>query len=680
MLTRLAINFGRNRTACSWFTSSRYSSSELTKSTVEAEPAIQVEEEETVLSKTLHQEILPEVPIRTLDHVKNLKKAKKPGSFTVDIFTGKFDDEFLIYPDVLDNREQNKELKTQAAMVRQLYPQIWADELQLQKYNFFNLYQLSVSEMMTVFESVGAGARNCYNAEVSSSIDRGYSIPAQTKVSKAIMSLITRNCLTYWPIYKSSNQYAKRLLPEKHILYGGSTDDRKLYPPIGFCWTEQAEGIGSLPPQEWLSLGQRGDDNETCLVQGKKSNILYEESINHFLVFFRDKFLSEQHFKAPGAREPNPASDPFVGCALVEKSQIKMSDVYLNSYGCEFIDIEMDEVLPESQIVFHAQRKDPHAVNVKALGQLATSSVILGILKDTLRMTYQYLIKSKSGLLDCDIVRRKLADITSRIFSIESMVYYISGMYDGLEDGFDAHMESTILKVIANEFAFETLRDIQHIFGSDIFIMSKLQDQINTFDSFLDGNIFNRLYVATMGVIWFARSKNMELNQLRLAPWYPGYLLKHIIRERAERGDYLTLDSDIQGHLHPSLGEAAKDLEYTVKRIKYATESLCMNHGRNVTSAQSALYRLAQLSMDSFMLTAMCARASKSYCNGSRNAEIDVDLTTSFASKIANEVRIYTEDLNSLSYCAFEDRFGLIHDQNLKAGGYYAESPLDPNI
>uniref|UniRef100_A0A6G1S5M9 Acyl-CoA dehydrogenase family member 9, mitochondrial n=1 Tax=Aceria tosichella TaxID=561515 RepID=A0A6G1S5M9_9ACAR len=642
----------------------------------------EVKEEEISLSKFQSTELLPEVPIKSLDLVKRIDKVEKKGSFTVDIFKGSYDEEFLIYPDTLDNRQENQQLKDQAAMVKQLYPQIWDDERQLQKFNFFNLFQLSVSEMMTIFESIGASTRACTETTMAKTEAEDLQhTPKQTQISKAVISLIIRNCLTYWPMFKSKSTKVRSLVPQKHILFGGSSDDTTLCKPIGFCWSEQAPELGSLPPQEWFTLGTHGGPtNDHTLIQGRKTRILHEDSVEHYLVYFRDKFLSDKYLTDVPENEANPASDPFVGCCLVHKSQLKINPPYYDSAGCKYVDIDIDTIVPGDQIVFPAERKDPTGVNIKALGQLATSSVIMGILKDTLRMTYQHLLSTKRGLLDCDIIERKLTGVTSRIFAIESMVYYIAGMYDGLKDGFDAHMESTVLKVIANEYAYASLKDLQDICSSDMFIISKIQDQINMFDSFLDGNIYNRLYLATMGVIWFARSKNMHLNQLRLAPWYPGYYFKTMMRERAQRGDYLTLNADIYGHLHPSLKEAGIQLEYIIKRVKYAAESLCIRYGKDVTGAQSALYKLSQLSIDAFMLTTMCARASKSYCNGSRNSEIDVHITTSFAHQLAREVRIYMETIDMMPINALENRAKLINELNIRQGGYYAESPLDPNI
>lgn len=652
-------------------------------------PSEDIPEEEFLLSKFSQTQLVSEVPLKSLNIASRTQKIEKKGSFSVDIFAGTYDDDFLNYPDPLYDRKQLQKLKEQAEMVKQLWPQIWDDNISLHRYNFFNIHQLSVSEMMTIFEAIGQSSGRCYDtclpaaAATSSPLEL---LQRQTSVSKAIISLIIRTCLTSWPIHKSECQYAKQFIPKKDILFGGSADDdenEKLKSAVGFCWTEKAENLGSLPPQEWQTFGQDGgtDVNHHHL-KGKKTRVLYDESTENYLVFFRDKLLAQKYETNPPDDEANPTTDPFVGASLVHKSEIKHSQVYIDSAGFRYTDVEFDCIVPNERLVFPAQRRNPHAVNIKGLGQTATCAVVLGILKDTLRGVYKYLLNEKRGILNCDIIERKLTSVTGKIFALESMVYYIAGMYDGLEDGFDAHMEAAILKIVTNEYAYEVLQELQHISGSEMFMISKLQDQINILDAFLDGNIYNRLYLSTMGIIWFARSKNMHLNQLRLAPWYPGYFIKHMIKERAETGNFLTLDgsADVLGMLHPSLKEAGLNLEYILKRVKYASENLCMKFGKDVVGAQSDLYRLSQLSIDSFMLTTLCARASKSYCNGSRHAEIDVAMATTFSYSLARRVRLYIEEIQTSPLSVMDSRSKLCNQLNIKMGGYYAESPMDTNI
>lgn len=681
MFSRLTSHIIRQRSLYPRLIFRRHEGTEVTRTSRDEGPP-GVEEDEVVLSKVISPPIVPEVPLKSLDFVKSVKKAKKKGSFAVDFFVGRYDTDYLIYPDLLQYNDQLTQLMDQVNMVKQLYPQIWDDEHQLQKYNFYNIFQMSISEMMLVFEAIGASARSCYDSQkLATSVEQSFVLPQQTKVSKAILSLIIRNCLTYWPLSKSKNPQMRNFLPTSNIIYG-RVEDEKLLPPIGFAWSEHAEGLGNLPAQEWQTTGLKGgeDAGGSYILEGKKSRVLSEEATDYYMVYFRDKFLSDRYVVDQNHPEPNPASDPFIGCAMLDKTQVNLSDVYLDSAGFDYVDLEINDVIAESQIVFPAERRDPHGLNIKALGQTAASAVVLGILKDSLRLVYRHLIKNKSGLLECEIIQKKLAHITSRIFAIESMVYFVSGMFDGLEDGFDAHLEAAMLKVVTNEYGYECLRDLQHVFGSDMLILSKLQDQLNTFDSFLDGNIFNRIYISSMGLLWYARVENKHLNEMRLPSYNTGKFYKALFQERFQRGDLYTLDADIYGNVHPSLKDAATILEFMMKRVKFAAEEICRVRGLDAMKSQVELYEMSKLVTDTFVLSAMMARASKSYSIGTRHGQTDVELCTSFARLMHDQFTVNTHQFECLKTSPFVASVNWIHNINLKSGGYYAIHPMDPNI
>lgn len=633
------------------------------------------------ISRFFRKDLLPEVPITNLKLDETIEKVEKVGSFSVDLFLGKYDHDFLVYPDAVYDRHQLKQIKQQVAMVEQLYPQIWDDSSQLQRYNFHDLFRLSASEMMTIYEALGKSTENCWESQLARA-DKSLSIvdPAiQTKVTRAIISLITRNCLTYLPMWRSENLKLREHIPSRDIEFGGATELKEPIPPIGFCWTEDISTLGSMIPHEWQTYAIVGDESSPGIIlKGKKSRVIHEESTENYLVYYRDKTLAEMG--STNDEDPNPASDPFIGCCIVNKSEINFGPVYSDSAGILYSDLDFDTVIPFDRLVFPAKPRDPTGVNVKALGQVASSAVCLGILKNALKNAYKHLLEKRSGLLTCDIVEKKIASITMKIFAIESMVYYVAGMYDGLKSGFDAHLETMILKILTCEYAHEVIRDIQLIHGSDMFSTSRLQDQINLMDAFLDGNIYNRLYLSTMGVLWYARVNNIQLNQSRQTPWFTGQQLKNFVKPLIERSDFISLDADILGQIHPSLHAAGSNLEYTIKRVKIATENLCMKYGQNVTAAQYALYSLSQIVIDSFLLTTMLARSSKSYCNGSKNSELDINLTLQFSEDVVQKVKLYIEQLNITPLMAQDCRTKLINEYNLKEGGYYAESPLDPNI
>lgn len=630
---------------------------------------------------------IQERPLQSLGIAERIPKLEKAGSFTVDFFLGKFDHSYLTYPDPLNDKLECKKLVNQAAMVRQMWPKIWNNDEELQRNNFFNLYQLSVTEMVSIFEAIGSSSRYYFdsslatlNSTTSAVLDS--SAMKHYDITKSILSLITRNCLTYWPISKSKNQELKdRFLPKRHILYGGMADELNPLTPIAFAWSEKAYQLGTQAPQEWTTIGSRETKNsDNFCVVGKKEKILVDDNSDYFMVYYRDSLLSKQYDDILDDSEPNPATDPFIGACIVHSSEISNAVNYTDSTGFTYRDIEIDRVLANSREVFPATRNSPFPLNIKGLGQLATCAVEMGILKSSLQRTYRYLLEHRPGLLTCDIVQQKLSLVTSKIFALESMVYYIAGMYDGLADGFDAHIEAAMLKVATIKFGYEILQDLQQLTGSESLVTSKMQDQLNIFDSFLDGAIYNQVYISTMGILWFLRNNNVSLNKLRLSLWYPGHTLRTAISNVTLKSSITTLDADIIGEVHPSLRKAGLNLEFLLKNIKYAANLICRCHGGNTLKAQTELSRVSRVATDSFMLVAVLARASKTYSNALKNSEIDVALANIFSEHLVNKLQIDLVDLERSPLERLDSMSKIISDMNLKNGGFFAANPLDPNI
>lgn len=648
-----------------------------------------IKEEERGISGFEKPEVVAEKPLLSLNITDKMKKMKKSGSLSIDMFVGKLDADFLIFPECLDNRNESALLYEQCKMVYQLWPKIWNDPEKLQQFNFNNMYELSVTEMMTIFDAIGSSSRRCYETDLSKPLPESTIFLNGSKdiefthidVTKSILSLITRNCLTYYPLKKTSNVNLKNtLLPQASLDFQGRKHDRIL-PPIGFAYTERPLHFGSLPPQEWSTLGMDDDINGLWLIQGKKSRLPVDDNIENYLVFFRDETLAQKIGVKATGEEPNPSSDPLTGACIVSKDLIKsFSPVYHDSAGLKYHDIDLDLAISKDYEVFPAEKKSAWSLNIKGLGQLGASAVILGLLKDTLRRTYKCLADDKRGLLGCDLIQNRLTDATNKIFAIESMVYFVAGMYDGLDDGFDSHIEAAITKTLAVEYGSHILRNLQQICGSDMFLTSRLQEQINILDSFMDGCIHNRIYIGTLGVLWYARVNHVHLSKLRLAPWYPGYFTKITFKEAVESNDWLTLDADIKGNLHPRLEEAAKRLEFIIKRVKYSTEMICIRHGVETPARQTELARLAQMVIDSFMLIAVLSRSSRSFCNGTHNGELETVSANLLSAEAMRNVRHYISEIQSDPLQRSENVAEVINTINLRCGGYYPKPPVDVNI
>lgn len=95
-------------------------------------------------------------------------RVEKTGSFMANLFLGKFDSDFLKYPSVLYSRKEYLIVRRQHEMVKQhfnkLLGQPKSDEI-LYQLGFHNLWMLSKTEMVNLFEAMGASFARPYQAD-----------------------------------------------------------------------------------------------------------------------------------------------------------------------------------------------------------------------------------------------------------------------------------------------------------------------------------------------------------------------------------------------------------------------------------------------------------------------------------------------------------------------------------
>lgn len=235
------------------------------------------------------------------------------------------------------------------------------------------------------------------------------------------------------------------------------------------------------------------------------------------------------------------------------------------------------------------------ALNVKGIGQLASSAIILGALKQALRNMYEFLVYDKVGLTNCQATQLLLSQCTNKIYSLEALLYLTASMYDAFETGSDCHLEALTVKTFATTYAHEIIQIFQSIYGTRCLLTSSIHDLINVFDSFLDGAIHNRMYLAVRGVKTTGAWKHGLIRRLRLAPFYPVYTIKYFIRQMRNRRDSVPLTMDFPGHLHPTLKSPGEWLEYTLKRLEYGVEILFFRHGQVRHLKEIAERKLNQL-------------------------------------------------------------------------------------
>lgn len=69
-------------------------------------------------------------------------------------------------------------------------------------------------------------------------------------------------------------------------------------------------------------------------------------------------------------------------------------------------------------------------------------------------------------------------------------------------------------------------------------------------------------------------------------------------------------------YLHPSFKELAENLEFSILRLRYASEILLSRYGESVGERETEIKQLGELAMMNYAMFASIGRASRSYCIG----------------------------------------------------------------
>ncbi len=526
-------------------------------------------------------------PIKSLDLKKKIDKVIKYESFIGKLFLGEFDKDFLTFPILLKTRKEFLELSEQYQMLVQSWTKLRKDEQTLDLLGLKQLYNLSVSEMIYVLEAIGASTQNKLsfgniNANqrklLLSNNDSKYvtipenalsndSLNTNKSIVEELIPLIIHNSLSYYSVINSSNEKLKEfILKEK--------------PKIGFAFCEPQENLGSLPYVQWESEAKLTNDIDSWVINGSKSRI-FKDNYDYYLIFCRTSDFPEEMDEKNYKFEERKPEDGIV-TLLVPKELLTIEDDGTDSYGLEYQKIKFNHLVlsREKHELLKSEQSATLALNVKGCGQIASSAIVLGIVKQLLRNTYDLLINERIGLTECEIVQNILTDATRKVYAIESMLYLTAAMFDAFEPGADCGLEALTVKTLATDYAYDIIKDLRSIHGSRYLVSSTAHDLINVFDAFLDCSINNRMYLGLRGMKKQGSWRHDHIRKMRLGPLYPVYALKHYIGFAKNRRDNPRLDLDLCGYIHPNLKPAADWVEYCLKRLDYGSELLLMRFGK----------------------------------------------------------------------------------------------------
>ncbi|KAF6200463.1 hypothetical protein GE061_004906 [Apolygus lucorum] len=572
------------------------------------------------------------------------KPFKQP--FLKNLFVGKFDLDFLVYPEVVDLDElQQKTIlnidvescKDQGAVAR-----ISVEE------KVRNLFKSNVpivsdseckeSERMKIYELMD--------------------IDVQTGLLMETQSLV----ITLISKYGSDEIKAKYL---NRLMKGEITG--------AFAMSESCTGSD---PSSLESIADFDEVTESYALSGTKEWITNGKNADVFVVLATTEAVHGQPRREVTAFLVEKTSP---GITTSEQESRDLRD-------CGLVRIQFDKTpVPESRVIGEVGQGIEIAANCIVVNRYFVLSSLLNTLKKLLKEVH-HSVKSRkqfpTALRDCELIQYKLSQIGTKIYAMESMIY----LYTGMLDSYDIEMvvESASLQLYCYETALETIKMCNEILGGKSYDGNNhymaLQSEIQGVILACKTQSILQFFISLSGIQYAGVAINELIMRNRNPLNYPGFVFKRMLSNRRQSDDNPKLELELYMNLHPSLKSASEILEYCVLRLKFAVEVALSRYGTDVVYKQMDLCRLAEVATEIFAMTAVLGRASRSYCTGVRFCDQEMMYAIAYCLDSSHKVKLKINQIVDGGIVSNDVGRLKIGTEIFNQGGYFLEHPLVKNI
>ncbi|XP_045608388.1 complex I assembly factor ACAD9, mitochondrial [Procambarus clarkii] len=589
--------------------------------------------------------------------------AKKPSRppFIKNLFLGRFDKEMLVFPEVLD-KEQHELLHEMIVPIERFFiEQVDGVKIDkeakippetLQGLKELGLYGQQIPEE---FGGLGLGATEYARIAEITALDGSIGVTLA----------------------------AHQAIGLKGILITGTREQKEKYLPrlasgewtAAFCLTEPSSGSDAASIQTKAKLSE---DGKTWLLNGSKIWISNGGSADLMTVFA----------KTPEIR-PNGEIDEKVTAFIVERGFAGVSsgapEDKMGIRGSDTCEVYFDNTpVPVENVLGEVGGGFKVAMNILNSGRFSMGSSGAGIMKKLIGWSMEHAVTRKqfgSHLSDFALIKEKFARMSVATYAMESMAYLTAGVLDSQENA-DCSVEAALVKVFSSEAVWQWGSECLQILGG-LGYMKSYPFERYLRDSrilliFEGTNEILRLFIALTGLHHAGLELREMVRKLRNPVMNPGFIFTKVIEKYRQQKDYPKLDLELASYVHPTLKPGADVLEYSVKRFQYSVETVLARHGMKVTDPknQMELARLANCAIDIYGMTAVLARASRSYCIGIANSSHEVQLALTFCDEASARVKKMVKDIEDGPRLNNDNIYIKIADTMIENKGYAAEHPL----
>ncbi len=394
------------------------------------------------------------------------------------------------------------------------------------------------------------------------------------------------------------------------VFYGTKAQKEKYLPGLAegeigaYCLTEPGSGSDALAAKTSAILSE---DGKYYLLNGTKQFITNAQWSKTFIVFAK---VAGKEFTAFIVEKDMP------GVAIAPE-ELKLGIKGSSTAAVIFEDAQV----PVGNLLGEIGKGHLIAFNILNIGRYKLGAGVLGAAKLALEYAVKYSIERKQfkkSLAEFGLIRKKLAEMTSRIFVAESLVYRTVGLIDNILEGFkessgessekilkgieEYAIECSIAKVFASEMTDYVVDESLQIFGgygySQEYPLERLYRDARINRIFEGTSEINRLLIPGM---LLRRAVQGDLPLMRV--------LENLKNEVAEISVSESCETTKSG-----IGEPVwyrERLEGARKAVLMAAGLAVEKHFKDIAERQELLALLADMIMEYYALESALLRLEK---------------------------------------------------------------------
>ncbi|ETN65632.1 oxidoreductase [Anopheles darlingi] len=364
---------------------------------------------------------------------------------------------------------------------------------------------------------------------------------------------------------------------------------------------------------------------------------------------------------------------------------VEISDVQIGLQGIELVTVHFRQVEVSEDHVIGSESGGTQVLTQFLSSVRVQSSVVqVTLLRRILNALTSFCINTQTtsgNIKDIEVVREQLARMACTIYAAESLIYMTTSLMDDFENQ-DVDVEAAITKVFSAEqlvqFATLPLKLLgPHALASDSSFDSLLSDALKLYVG-IESLDSVKFFIALAGLQYTGMQTYEVIKKDRNPAMNPSHVLSKLFEKTSIANPKKF--ADLQQFFHPSLDPAAHWIEYSIVRLKLATECVLSRHGAEVIDRHVELARLANIATMIYAMIASASRASRSYCIGLRHADQEIHLANMFGMEMSEKVRLLALELEKGPFISNDDNYNIVARNLFREKSYFYQHPITRNF